>query len=195
MEVAGGRGEAAAGVLDGFDEDGGDGVGALLEDGGLDLVISTVRPHRPGILTTPLMDEEFALVAGARWRGVLTAESIAEKGPRALENVPVIAYSTDLNALRIYWTTVFDEVPDFRPQAVIPDLRAVLAAVRAGAGIAVLPTHLCAEELDRGDICVLHEPELPPINTLFIATRAGEPETPAVTAARTHLLVQAKRWH
>lgn len=166
-----------------------------LEAGEHDLVISTLRPRRPGIATAPLMDEEFALMAGAAWRTRLTPELMAEQGAKALEGVPIISYSANLAILRLYWTSVFHQPPNFRPQAVIPDLRAVLAAVQAGAGVSVLPTYLCTEELDRGEISIIHEPELPPINTLFLATRAGESETPAMSAARAELLRKAKSWY
>jgi DNA-binding transcriptional LysR family regulator len=55
-------------------------------------------------------------------------------------------------------------------------LNAVKSAVVAGAGFSVLPDHLCAEALRTGDLVLLREPALPPINTL--AARAGDADRP-----------------
>ncbi len=96
--------------------------------------------------------------------------------------------------MRRYWLTVFGQRPTFAAQVTVPDLHAVLAAVKAGAGISVLPTYLCADELDRGEISVLYDAELPPLNTLFLATRAGGATTIGVTTLRSHLLMKAQLW-
>jgi DNA-binding transcriptional LysR family regulator len=58
----------------------------------------------------------------------------------------------------------------------------VLAATVAGAGISVLPRYLCRNQLAAGALVTLFEPELAPINTLYLATRTG-PEPPAAVAA------------
>ncbi len=47
----------------------------------------------------------------------------------------------------------------------MPDLRGVLAAVAAGAGVTVLPRYLCVRELTTGALVPLLDPEDPPINT------------------------------
>lgn len=47
----------------------------------------------------------------------------------------------------------------------IPDLRAVLAAVVAGAGVSVLPSYLCTRELASGAIEKLWDPQDAPIKT------------------------------
>lgn len=69
----------------------------------------------------------------------------------------------------------------------------MLAAVAAGAGITVLPHYLRATELATGVLRPLLEPELPPINTLFLATRDG-PAHQAVSAVRSRLLLQGRLW-
>ncbi|WP_306364836.1 LysR family transcriptional regulator [Nocardia sp. CC227C] len=154
---------------------------ADLSSGGLDLVVSTLRPRRRGLSVDALTDEEFALVAAPSW----TFGDI--------DHAPLIAYAENLPILRRYWHTVFDTRLTRTPAVVVPDLRGVLAAVTAGAGITVLPTYLCAGELADGRLHQLHHPDIPPINTLFIATRNG-PAHPAITAVRGHLLLHAGGW-
>lgn len=152
-----------------------------LAEGALDLVVSTLRPRRRGLVVEPLCDEDFVLVAAAGWEG---------EGP---DRAPLIAYGENLPILRRYWRTVFDTRLTRAPAVVVPDLRGVLAAVVAGAGITVLPRYLCADELADGRLRLLLDPELAPINTLFLVSRAGA-ANPAGTAVRRHLLLQARTW-
>ncbi len=77
---------------------------------------------------------------------------------------------------------------------VVPDLRAVLAATLAGAGITVLPRYLCDRELAEGRLVRLLDPEVPPINTLFLATRTGTTDLPHIAAVHAHLLRHAPEW-
>ncbi|MCP9624807.1 LysR family transcriptional regulator [Nocardia otitidiscaviarum] len=154
---------------------------ADLSAGGLDVVVSTVRPRHRGLSVDALTDEEFDLVAAPNW----TFDDI--------DHAPLIAYAENLPILRRYWRTVFDTRLTRTPSVVVPDLRGVLAAATAGAGITVLPTYLCANELADGRLHQLHNPAIPPINTLFVATRNG-PTHPAVTAVRGHLVRSAVGW-
>ncbi|MFF4773938.1 LysR family transcriptional regulator [Microtetraspora fusca] len=154
---------------------------AALADGGLDLVISTTRPRRRGLRVEPLCDEEFVLVAAPGWSG------------QDVERAPLVAYAENLPILRRYWRTVFDTRLTRTPALVVPDLRGVMAAVVAGAGVTVLPRYLCAAELADGRLRTLHEPELPPISTLFLVSRAGAAH-PAARAVHGHLLLQGSLW-
>ncbi|WP_242909208.1 LysR family transcriptional regulator [Actinomadura terrae] len=154
---------------------------AELSGGGLDLVVSTVRPRRRGLHVEVLADEEFALVGAPAW----TAEDV--------DRAPLVAYAENLPILRRYWRTVFDARLARGPAVVVPDLRGVLATVVAGAGITVLPTYLCAAELADGRLRLLHRPEVAPINTLFLAGRAGATH-PAAVAVRGELLHRGRIW-
>lgn len=126
----------------------------------LDLVVSSVRPRRPGLRVTPFYDEVFALVAAPRWSS------------EPLRKTPLIAYGEEAPILRRYWRTVFGSRLTRTVDLVVPDLRGVLGAVRAGAGATVLPTYLCADALATGELVLLSDPELPPLNTLYLTTRS-----------------------
>ena len=67
----------------------------------------------------------------------------------------------------------------------MPDLRAVLAAVIAGAGMSALPRYLAEPALAAGSVELLHHAEIPPLNTLYVVTRGAT--TPAVDTVIEHL--------
>ena len=158
-----------------------------------DLVVSTAPPRRRGISSTPLMDEEFLLVAHPDWKDRLPADVAADAG-KALDSVPVVAYAEELPIIRRYWLTVFGRRPPMRAAVVVPDLRGVLATVVAGAGITVLPRYLAANALEQGELTVLHQPELPPINTVYLVVRAGSLAQQRIALVHQKLLTEARSW-
>ncbi|GJF27908.1 LysR family transcriptional regulator [Kitasatospora sp. NE20-6] len=159
-----------------------------------DLVVATTRPRGRALDAVPLADEEFVLVAGPAWARRIGAGRIAAEGPAALDGVPLVTYAEDLPIARRYWRHVFDTRLAGPAALVVPDLRAVLAAVVAGAGITVLPRYLCAEDLAAGRLTALLAPADPPINTAYLVRRAGGPEPRPVADVRTRLLAAARDW-
>ncbi|GAA2320791.1 LysR family transcriptional regulator [Nonomuraea roseoviolacea subsp. roseoviolacea] len=149
---------------------------ADLAAGRLDLVVSTIRPRHRGIQAEPVYDEEFVLVA---------APAVAGRWPGEL---PLIAYAEDLPIVRRYWRTVFGRRPSADARLVIPDLRGVLNAVLAGMGCSVLPAYLCRAHLASGALVALTEPEVPPINTGYLAVRSGGLSAEPVARVHAHLL-------
>ncbi|MEU3771919.1 LysR family transcriptional regulator [Streptomyces sp. NPDC032472] len=170
----------------------------LLEElraGRHDLVISTHRPRGRALTAVPLGDEEFVLVAAPAWADRIGGPArIAAEGPAGLHGVPLISYAEDLPIARRYWRHVFGRRLTGRAAVTVPDLRAVLAAVAAGAGYSVLPRYLCEQELASGALIALHDPEDPPINTGYLVQRPGSASNPHVARVRTHLLQAARTW-
>ncbi|MDQ0579114.1 LysR family transcriptional regulator [Streptomyces rishiriensis] len=164
-----------------------------LRTGRHDLVIATTRPRGRTLTAVPLTDEEFVLVAAPEWAGRLRAP-LATDGPAALHAVPLVTYAEDLPIARRYWRHVFGRRLSDSAAVTVPDLRGVLAAVVAGAGITVLPRYLCLGELASGALVPLHEPADPPINTTFLVQRPGAVESPDVTRVRDLLLGVAPSW-
>ncbi|MFI6347101.1 LysR substrate-binding domain-containing protein [Streptomyces sp. NPDC050560] len=152
-----------------------------LTGGALDLAVCTVRPRLRGLRVEPLCDEEFVLVG---------AGDGAAGEPSA---APLVSYAENLPIVRRYWRTVFGTRPTRAPALVVPDLRGVLAAVAAGAGVSVLPRYLCAAELADGRLRPLLEPALPPLNTLYLAARSG-PASPAAAAVWDLLRTAGRDW-
>ncbi|MFI5736382.1 LysR family transcriptional regulator [Kribbella sp. NPDC051587] len=160
-----------------------DGLLDRLRSRSLDLVISSTRPRLPGLRAVPFYDETFTLVAAPRWAG----------SADRLNTIPLIAYADEAPIIRRYWRTVFNTRLTRTPDVVVPDLRGALATALAGAGATVLPTYLCADPLRTGELIRLADPELPPLNTLFLTT--GPDPSPTTMAVRDHLLRGSRqRW-
>ncbi|UGT41434.1 LysR family transcriptional regulator [Nocardia yamanashiensis] len=164
---------------------------ADLRVGKLDLVLSTIRPRGRTVLSEPLADEEFILVAAPDLAARIDLDRLRASD---LTGVPLISYAPDLPILRRYWRHVFETRLEAEPALVIPDLRAVLAAVAAGAGISVLPSYLCARELTAGTLIPLLRPADSPINTVYLARRVGGPTRPHTDLVHTRLLEAAETW-
>ncbi|MFP3989274.1 LysR family transcriptional regulator [Streptomyces sp. E11-3] len=165
-----------------------------------DLAISTAQP-RGGLLTaTPLCDEEHVLVAAPGWATKVgpgkvrhPVTPVLEVLP-TLEDVPVVEVHESLPFVSRYWAAVFDSRPAAAGTVVVPDLRAVLACVVAGAGLAVLPRYLCADALARGDVMALLEPAVPPLRTYFLVVRTGTLAMPHIARAHEWLLRAGVDW-
>ncbi|WP_369260590.1 LysR family transcriptional regulator [Streptomyces sp. R35] len=159
-----------------------------------DLAITTARPRGALLTATPLCDEEHVLVAAPRWAACVGPGKLRRKGAYALENFPVVEVHESLPLVARYWASVFDSRPAAAGTVVVPDLRAVLACVTAGAGIAVLPRYLCAAALERGDVVALLDPAVPPLRTYFLVVRTGTLAMPHIARAHEWLLRAAVDW-
>ncbi|MGW0250441.1 LysR family transcriptional regulator [Nocardia goodfellowii] len=166
---------------------------AGLRAGQYDLVLSTVRPRGRTVIAEPLTDEEFVLVAARAVAEHVDLESLRTDGPPALAGLPLISYAADLPILRRYWRHVFGIRLTAEPAVIVADLRAVAAAVAAGAGISVLPRYLCAADLAAGALIPLLEPDDPPINTGFLVRRPGA-TSPHVDRVARHIRAAARDW-
>ncbi len=165
----------------------------LLEElraGRHDLVVAARRPRGGTLVAEPFADEVFVLVAAPAW-----AASLAGREPAAaLADVPLISYDAELPIVRRYWRHVFDHRLQIQAAVTVPDLRAVLTAVVAGAGWSVLPSYLCRNELLTGRLVLLHRPADPPLNTAFLVQRPGALANPHVALVRERLMETAREW-
>jgi DNA-binding transcriptional LysR family regulator len=150
---------------------------AELSDGRLDLVVSAIRPRRAGLRAEPLCDEEFVLVAAP-----------------GVDFSNLLSYAEELPIIRRWWRHVLGTPPPKRAVLVVPDLRALRAGAVAGIGATVLPRYLVEDELRTGALVDLMPTEDPPINTLYLATRAAAREDSRLAEARTALVAAARDW-
>ena len=60
------------------------------------------------------------------------------------------------------------------PDYVAPDLRVIKAMVLRGLGVSVLPDYPIREELETGQLHVLHEPDTPAVNELWLVRRSAD---------------------
>ncbi|MEI5098938.1 LysR family transcriptional regulator [Streptomyces sp. PmtG] len=159
-----------------------------------DLAITTARPRGALLTATPLCDEEHVLVAAPGWAARIGPGKLRRKGALTVENLPVVEVHETLPLVSRYWAAVFDSRPAAAGAVIVPDLRAVLACVATGAGLAVLPRYLCAPALERGEIAALLEPAVPPLRTYFLVVRTGTLAMPHIARAHEWLLRAAVDW-
>ncbi|MGM1065128.1 LysR family transcriptional regulator [Saccharothrix sp. Mg75] len=167
---------------------------AALADARLDLVLSSVRPTDRALTATPFADEEFVLVGPPTLVRSVDRELLAVDPVRALAHLPLVAYAEELPIVRRYWRSEFGRRPPNPVAVVVPDLRAVLAAVVAGAGISALPRYLADPALAAGSVEPVHTAAVPPLNTLYLATRVGGAADAPVALVHDHLVARSKDW-
>lgn len=165
----------------------------LLTAGGLDLVISSVRPTHSTLRYRGLIDEEFVLVGSPGLVARIDTDRLHQHVAETLTTVPLVVYDEQRSMLRRYWRSQFGTRPTGPIAVIVPDLRGVLAAVVAGAGISVLPRYLAEPALHAGLISMVHRSNELPINTLYLALPAEAP-----SAATAHVIDQlfaaARTW-
>ena len=166
--------------------------GEGLDSDGLDVVVSSVRTPMRGIRYRGLVDEEFVLVGAPSLARTIDRERLAHDAPAALLHLPLVAYDPDLSIVRRYWRSQFGHRPANPIAVIVPDLRGILAAVVAGAGVSALPRYLADPAIGTGSVEVLHRPDEAPINTLHLAIKDGRPPG-AATARVIDALVEAAR--
>ncbi|MET8474072.1 LysR family transcriptional regulator [Streptomyces sp. NPDC006422] len=159
-----------------------------------DLAIATARPRGALLTATPLCDEEHVLVAAPRLAARVGPGMLHRGAAPSLEKFPVVEVHESLPLVTRYWAAVFDCRPAVSGTVVVPDLRAVLACVIAGAGLAVLPRYLCEGSLERGEIVALLDPPVPPLRTYFLVVRTGTLAMPHIARAHEWLLRAAVDW-
>lgn len=168
--------------------------GEGLDGGGLDVVVSSVRTPMRGIRYRGLVDEEFVLVGAPSLARTIDRERLAHDAAAALLHLPLVAYDADLSIVRRYWRSQFGHRPANRVAVIVPDLRGILAAVVAGAGVSALPRYLADPAIGTGSVEVLHRPDEAPINTLHLAIKAGRPPGAATARVIDALVAAARGW-
>ncbi|MDR7276581.1 LysR family transcriptional regulator [Catenuloplanes atrovinosus] len=158
-----------------------------------DLVVSAIRPAARALRATPLIDEQFVLVATPALARTVDAALLGANPVTALSHLPLVAYAEDLPIVRRYWRSEFGRRPPNPVALTVPDLRAVLAAVVAGVGASVLPRYLADPALASGAVIQLHRPVIEPLNTLYLVTKPGCGGRSA-EVVHAHLRDHARQW-
>ncbi|RLV10047.1 LysR family transcriptional regulator [Streptomyces griseocarneus] len=173
-----------------------DALVSQLAAGELDIAVVRVRPRLTGITALPLYDEECSLVASPEIAHGLSPDHITDRAPDVPAGHPLVAFAESVPLVDHYWWSVFHAPSPSAPGVVVPDHRTALAAVRASVGISVLPTYLCADDFARGTLVPLLTPEIPPITTIYLATRKGDVASrPQLSAAHDRLLACGHTWN
>ncbi|MBB5804877.1 DNA-binding transcriptional LysR family regulator [Saccharothrix ecbatanensis] len=148
---------------------------AALANARLDLVVSSVRPTDRALVATPFVDEEFVLVGAPTLVRTIDRSLLAVDPVRALAHLPLVAYAEELPIVRRYWRSEFGRRPPNPVAVVVPDLRAVPAAVVAGVGVSALPRYLADPALAAGSVELAHQAAVEHVVPGHEGRWAGEP--------------------
>ena len=157
----------------------------LLNEGAIDLAITASEPNNQALDFQQIERETLVLVAASDWAKQNLAKPFS---PQELINLPLIAYDEDLPLIRRYFTEVFQSDINIQANITVPDLRIVRSLVLLGQGYSVLPQYLCEQQLQDGTFTLLHNPEQPPTNDLYLVWNRGSLRHPRVVFARDRLL-------
>ncbi|MEL6355179.1 MAG: LysR family transcriptional regulator [Cyanobacteria bacterium J06627_28] len=160
---------------------------SLLDEGAIDLAITASQPDSRSLDYQLLDSETLALIAAPDWSRHRLME------PFDVEQLiaqPLIAYDEDLPLIRQYFQQVFDKTLTIQATVTIADLRTVRALVLTKQGYSVLPLYLCEQHIQQGHLRLLHMPEHPPTNRLYLVWNRGNLRHPRVAFAREYFLQQ-----
>ncbi|MFI1769707.1 LysR family transcriptional regulator [Streptomyces sp. NPDC020800] len=137
----------------------------------LDLAVVTKIEQAPvrQLYLRHLCEEEFILVG----RG-----GEADYAPGS-DKRRFIGYSPTMPMARRYFRACWGVQPP-APALTVADLRTVVEAVAAGAGLSVVSRCLAQDALDAGRLSVLHTPPFPVYNSIYLATRRGREHLPRI---------------
>ena len=157
----------------------------LLDDGTVDLAITASQPQYKALDFAKVERETLVLVAATDWQ---KQHLTIPFDPNRLLDLPLIAYDEDLPLIRRYFTEVFQIKLDIQAVVTVADLRIVRSLVSLGQGYTVLPKYLCQQQLETGNLCLLHQTELNPSNNLYLVWNKYNLRHPRVVYARDRLL-------
>lgn len=167
-----------------------DRVRALLDEGAVDLAVTTSRPDNATQGHVEIGRERLLLVATPEAARQIKGRSLTAA---LLGDLPCLAYDEHLPLVREFVQTVFGEPPLYQAVITAPDLRLLANAVAAGAGWSVLPDYLVADYLASGRMVELPTIRPGPENLLYLVWNKGALRHPRVAYVRDHIIVSATR--
>lgn len=164
---------------------------ALLKQGQLDITQLFYHAVMPGISVVPFFKESFCLVGHPKYKTKLPAKG--KQFLNALWKCPWIIYDESLLFIKDYCLQVFDSEFEGHKAHQLANLWSILAAVKEGAGISVIPHYFCEQAIKEKEIVLLYKPPSPPTVKLYLAWREGATSNPTVTKTIEFILNAAKK--
>lgn len=146
-----------------------------LLDNQIDCAIATQKIAKPELEYQLIFEESFWLVGSPT--AIIPSTQDLEPWVRSQ---PLIAYSEDLPIIRRFWRVIFGQRLDVNPQLIIPDLRAIRAAISQGLGYSVIPDYLCTEWVNNHQLSLILKPAKPVTNQIWLAYRKSERQSQPV---------------
>ena len=146
---------------------------SLLENGSVDLIITTDNNPLRNIVYQTLGNSQFILVAGKE-------TDLSGFSKIDIENKKQVCkwlrsqlwYNTsDRTHLNIFWKLNFNKEPDFAPNYIVPNKYSILHCLSNGSGLAILPDSICREAIEKKEISCLWKGYVDMKNTLYFGQR------------------------
>lgn len=97
-----------------------------------------------------------------------------------------VGYSEAMPMARRYFRECWGSTPP-TPAVTVPDVRAVVSTVASSSLLSVVPRYLAQRAIDGGSLEVLHQPSVPVVNPIYVASRRGREHLPHISALVEHL--------
>jgi len=146
-----------------------------LDSGLLDLIITPQKGNQPNLEYKPFSKERIVLVSGEK-QDSKPFEQLVKKKKYAdaahwLKQQVWYSTATDMENLRKFWQTNFNNHPDFRPNYIVPNKCSIVRCLSNRTGFAVIPDFLCRNELQTGKLKLVWEGNSVLENTLYFGKR------------------------
>jgi len=146
-----------------------------LDKGILDLIITPQKGTQKNLDYKPFSKERIVLVCGSQTRTEEAESLIHNKDIPGLKAFlqQQIWYSTaaDMEHLKKFWRTNFNEHPGFKPNYIVPNISSIVRCLSDGEGFSIIPDFLCSEAIGEGKVKLVWEGEPVIENTLYFGTR------------------------
>jgi DNA-binding transcriptional LysR family regulator len=155
-----------------------------LKSGDIDLAITASEPNDKELSFRRISTERLLLVAAPFLKTQLKKETISVEW---LSRQPLLAYDPQLPLVRQYLQHRFMSNETFKPVVSCPDLRILVELCKDLQAWSVLPDYIANPHLLSGDLILLDEINLAPINYLNLVWRPQSLRTPRVAFAKKTL--------
>lgn len=167
-----------------------DRVRALLDEGAVDLVVTTLKPDEATHGHVEIGRERLLLLASPDVARQIKGRSLTAS---LLGDLPCFAYDEHLPLVREFVQTVFGEPPLYQAVVTAPDLRLLANAIATGAGWSVLPDYLAADYIASGRMVELPTIRPGPENLLYLVWNKGAMRHPRIAHVRDHIVASVSQ--
>jgi len=161
-----------------------DRVKALLDQGTVDLAVTTSKPDATTHGHVEIGRERLLLVAALETARLIKGRSLTAA---LLGELPCLAYDEHLPLVREFIQAVFEEAPLYQAAITAPDLRLLANAIARGPGWSVLPDYLAADYVNSGTMVELPTIRPGPENLLYLVWNKGALRHPRIAYVRDHM--------
>lgn len=127
---------------------------SLLENGVVDLAITTKEIHLRNVISEPLGESRFILVAGlpTDLSGFRETDKNNKNAIRRWLQSQIWYDTAERSNLNKFWKLNFHRDPDFYPNYIVPNNFSILHCLCHSSGLALLPESICREAIEQNKI-------------------------------------------